>query len=650
MFERVVLLDPSGICPPLHLQALQLGPTDLRQIDISDQNEVMLVYAGSPKDLEDLEPQRFSPEGSGLVWIAVLKDGDWNWPQLINEWKFSSLHQLSEDPQQLLEALNRAREFFRQKETYQRALRDFKQQNQQLEQGQTALSQKVKDRTESLAQAKKELEANLTHTRELMRFIQELSAAGSIEDLFSLLKREIKSFHSVGSPLLYYHLNPSRGYLLWSQSQRVISKPIQWNPATHMRIRVNETKDSQALANLLSRPFSRVISFPFSFRQSRALAEIFFEHQLEGEALEVFLKFVSERLQAFAVALDRVLLDIDLRRASSQWEKTFDRLDQPVAIVDLDLQVLRHNRHFQPELLPSDEDTDGQRLWQKALRAAPEMKLQWKTSKSIYDVDLYPIAMDGGVQADHVISYYTDVTAQRELQGQVIQSEKMAALGHLAGHIAHELNNPLTGIRSLAQVLIAQVGDGSSIGQDLKEVEKAAERSQKIITNLLEFSQADEHQDFDQEVDLNEVVEKTLSLLKTLMSVHERHIELSANPLYIKAEPHLLQQILFNLIHNACQAMQEPGVLEIQTTTQNAEAVFSVKDSGVGIAPEIRSQIFEPFFTTKEKGQGTGLGLSMSQKLIRKMNGRIELESEVGKGTRFTLIWPLAETRVKKDS
>lgn len=649
MFEKALIFDPSNIIPGSHRDCLKKAPVGVDANALSDELELVLVYLTSQSDLEDIEALRFSSSGMGREWVAVLSsDFEWEWSQLINDWRFSRILFLNEDTKELLKSLEEAASNFHHKMEYQRALKEFKNQNKLLEEGQEDLSQKVKERTESLSQSKREIEENLSHTRDLMRFIQDLSAAGSIEDLFNLLRREIKSFHSVGSPLLYYHLNPSKGYLLWSQSQNVISKPVRWIQPKHMRIRVNQVQDSKVLANLLSRPFSKVIAFPFSFRQSSALAEIFFEHQLEGAALDLFLKFVSERLQAFGVALDRILLDIDLRRASSQWETTFDGLDQPVVIVDLDLQVLRHNRHFTEDLLPAAEDKDKRKIWQEALKRAPEKDLQWKTEKSVFEVDLYPIQVDGG--ADHVICYYTDITLERELQGQVIQSEKMAALGHLAGNIAHELNNPLTGVRSLAQVLVQQVGDSSQVGADLLEVEKAAERSQKIITNLLKFAQTESQADPSQKVDLNQVVENALSLLKTLMSLHQRDIDYHSEPLWVSGDPHLLQQVIFNIVHNACQAMPEAGHLQILTGVNSGEALFCVSDSGKGIPPDIQKQIFEPFFTTKAKGEGTGLGLSMSQKLVRNMSGRIELESEVGRGTTFKVYLPLAKAPHRGES
>jgi signal transduction histidine kinase len=211
----------------------------------------------------------------------------------------------------------------------------------------------------------------------------------------------------------------------------------------------------------------------------------------------------------------------------------------------------------------------------------------------------------------------------------------------LAGNIAHELNNPLTGIRSLAQVLIAELPIGQ-LSDDIREVEKAAERSQKIIENLLDFSKG-EGEDKQQRISLNEIVRRTLPMIKTAMREHRSEILLSEEDAPVRVEPHLMQQVVFNLVNNACQAMKDPGTITIETEMRpgDRQCALHVRDTGVGIPPEIIDAIFEPFFTTKEKGQGTGLGLSMSRSIIEKFGGDITVKSKVGEGTVFTVVLPV---------
>jgi len=210
----------------------------------------------------------------------------------------------------------------------------------------------------------------------------------------------------------------------------------------------------------------------------------------------------------------------------------------------------------------------------------------------------------------------------------------------LAGNIAHELNNPLTGLKSLAQVLRSEIKAESQIAQDLFEIEKAAGRCQKIIRNLLDFVYERSHQL--SPVNLDELVERTLPFLKTALRMHRLQKDLRAPNFFVLAEPQLLQQVIFNLIHNACQAMQKPGSLTIRTELINQDQVrLWVEDTGPGIEPHFIERIFEPFFTTKKEGSGTGLGLSLSKEIIERFHGQIGVESVLNQGASFWFDLPL---------
>ena len=281
----------------------------------------------------------------------------------------------------------------------------------------------------------------------------------------------------------------------------------------------------------------------------------------------------------------------------------------------------------------------------EALSTGAPKQGQIKRNGRVYDVLSYPIIIEGDQTSTNVINHYVDVTVARQLHGQVVQNEKMAAIGLLAGNIAHELNNPLTGIRSLAQILISEIKDENPLKNDLREVENAAARSQKIIENLLEFSKGGGLEEREQKIALNEVVERTLPMLKTAMRDHRSEINLTEETTLVKAEPNLLQQVVFNLVNNACQAMTDPGTISVETEIvkegKAAKVCLKVRDTGSGIPDEIKDAIFEPFFTTKEEGRGTGLGLSMSQSIIQNFGGEIRVESEVGKGSTFMVYLPL---------
>jgi two-component system NtrC family sensor kinase len=142
-------------------------------------------------------------------------------------------------------------------------------------------------------------------------------------------------------------------------------------------------------------------------------------------------------------------------------------------------------------------------------------------------------------------------------------------------------------------------------------------------------------------MDLNEIAKKTLPFLKSATGKFRSDIQLSEGELLVKVEPHLMQQVIFNLVNNACQAMKEKGEISVHTRKMSTWAVLEVKDTGPGIEPDLKERIFEPFFTTKAEGEGTGLGLSLSRDFVRQFGGDLEFESARGEGSTFRVRLPL---------
>lgn len=550
--------------------------------------------------------------------------------------------------------INKAVEHHRLKITQAGLLREVTNQNKRLEEMTSGLEKLVAERTIDAEKSKDEAELALARMRDLVRFIKDLSTLASIDDLLTLIAKELRAFTALRPPVLGYFASERRPMIVYFQGKQVVEKEMRHSWSTSLRLRINEIDDRVYLANEFGRPFVKVIAIPLKRRMAALESEpeppatLFFEHSLPDDKIDPFLAFILERLQPLSIALDRILLEYHLKYTSYQWESTFDGIKDPIAIVDIDYQVVRANRHFHGggfattchKIFAGQDVVCRGCPVASALSSAAPQTGQIRRGEQTFEVHSYPIRMDNDAVVTNVINYYVDVTSARELHGRVVQSEKMAAIGLLAGNIAHELNNPLTGIRSLAQVLLAELPEKGQLHADVAEVEKAAARSQKIIENLLEFSkgEGDERQ---VQVSLNEIVSRTLPMLKTAMREHRSELYLCEEPVDVRVEPHLMQQVVFNLVNNACQAMPETGTITIETASVSGGACeLRVSDTGHGIPPEIRDSIFEPFFTTKEEGQGTGLGLSMSRNVIEKFGGVIELRSEPGQGTTFIVRLP----------
>jgi signal transduction histidine kinase len=212
----------------------------------------------------------------------------------------------------------------------------------------------------------------------------------------------------------------------------------------------------------------------------------------------------------------------------------------------------------------------------------------------------------------------------------------MAALGRLVGAVAHEINNPLAGILATSQILLSEKDslDASTL-DDMEEIRSAALRSKKIIDDLLGFTSGGERPK--ERANLLEIVQSALTFAKSALK--EVNVTVKSEVTEPQALVHLnaLQQVLFNLITNAAQAMNGKGALEVEIQPDGAGFRVSVRDSGPGIPAEKLKHIFDPFFTSKQEGSGTGLGLSIVRNLVQKMDVRIEVSSVVGKGTQFTV-------------
>ena len=237
--------------------------------------------------------------------------------------------------------------------------------------------------------------------------------------------------------------------------------------------------------------------------------------------------------------------------------------------------------------------------------------------------------------------YYRNITEEIRLRQEVFQQEKMAAIGMLAGGVAHEVNNPLGGVLAFTQLLLQRVKSEDPVYEDLKEIESAAIRCKKIIQDLLDFSRVSGDKEKSQ-VDVNVLLEKVVPFVR--MELRSLNVDLKLNLdkqiQKIEGAPDRLQQVFLNLMTNACHAMPKGGALALTTKKVSEGVEIEIKDNGAGIPKENLHRIFEPFFTTKKPGKGTGLGLAISYRIIQDHGGRMEVESEVNRGTTFTLFLP----------
>lgn len=252
-----------------------------------------------------------------------------------------------------------------------------------------------------------------------------------------------------------------------------------------------------------------------------------------------------------------------------------------------------------------------------------------------------------------IVSASRDVTQQHALEAELLQAQKMEAMGQLAGGMAHDFNNLLTVITSNVDLIVSAIPSQLQIHEHLTEIRRAANQAAGLTRQLLNFTQR--RAEDPRVVNLNEVVIDSQPLLRRVIGeASELSVKTSAKAPLVKIDRAQLEQVLMNLVFNARDALRERGVVEVSTERRKVEqgdshtstvppgeyAVLTVRDTGIGMTPETRARAFDPFYTTKDIGRGTGLGLALVYTIVKQAGGHIELETSRGAGTTFRIYFP----------
>ncbi len=317
-------------------------------------------------------------------------------------------------------------------------------------------------------------------------------------------------------------------------------------------------------------------------------------------------------------------------------------------VIGQNMRILKSGRHGEEfyrrmwEVLTRGEDWHG-RVTNK------------RKDGTLYEEDatISPIVDAAGKTVNYV-AVKRDVTREVQLEAQFLQAQKMEAVGHLAGGVAHDFNNILAAILMQTELVAAAPNLPDEAREGLREIGAYADRAANLTRQLLLFSCRQEMQP--RNLDLNKLVTGLVQMLRRIIGEDMRlELKLHPGPLMTLADPGMLDQVLLNLVVNARDAMHRGGQLVIETgqrilTPEEAASIVGaspgckvclrVTDIGIGIAPENIARIFEPFFTTKEPGKGTGLGLSTVFGIVKQHGGWLSVESEIGRGSTFQVFLP----------
>jgi len=235
-----------------------------------------------------------------------------------------------------------------------------------------------------------------------------------------------------------------------------------------------------------------------------------------------------------------------------------------------------------------------------------------------------------------------------ESQNRLILSEKQASVGRLAAGVAHEINNPLTGVLTYTHMLLKRKDMNEDVRADLRTIAEATERVRKIVKGLLDFSRQSPPDR--EKADVNTLVRSTIALMENQALVKGVRVKFKPgeNLSPVNMDRSQFQSVLLNILINGLDATKSGEGITVTTKNSDWESEtgqkgveISITDTGCGIPPEHIDKLFEPFFTTKEVGRGTGLGLAVSLGIVQRHGGSIRVQSEIGKGSTFTLWVPL---------
>src|SRR5213596_2064306 len=299
-------------------------------------------------------------------------------------------------------------------------------------------------------------------------------------------------------------------------------------------------------------------------------------------------------------------------------------------------------------MLPDDELPKVLGHFQKALAGETG---QYETTFYRKDREIRTISVTYSTpqRDEEVLCLIRDVTDQKMLQEQLIQSEKMSAIGQLVSGVAHELNNPLAGIAAFAQLLLAEKRTSPEQRQSVETIYAESRRASRIVQNLLTFAR--QHEAEKGPTSIHQVLNDTLELRMYELRVRDItvHRDYDTSIPETMADAHQLQQVLLNILTNAEHAMEQvrrpTHLLTVRTRALGDTIRIEVEDTGPGIPAHLLERIFNPFFTTKPTGRGTGLGLSISLGIVREHEGRIWAENVPGGGARFVIVLPIIRPR-----
>ncbi len=392
--------------------------------------------------------------------------------------------------------------------------------------------------------------------------------------------------------------------------------------------------------------------------------------QFDVETLEILAGQCSVALEN-AISFEKLKrqqkrvqnMNKELIISKNKLEAFFDGITTPISIQDINYNIITVNYASTRYFKKSFDKLIGRKCYhvffgrnkpcencmaQDSLHAQLPFSIERvdETTGMTFSIHFYPISVPAG--SDRIfLEFFQDITQQKRLQKELIQSEKLAGIGTLASGIAHEINNPLYGIIGTAEIMLEETESNTAVKEYTKDIINYAQNAADIIKDLTNYSRKEKLEPVS--VNIVDIIEVSLKLARRGMNFEKIKVKKYYDEIpSIEANANELQQVFLNLIINAVQAMNGEGILSLEARQGNGSALILVSDTGKGIEEKYVEDIFNPFFTTKDPGSGTGLGLSIVYQIMQNMGGRITVDSKVDRGTTFSVCLPLSKAETNR--
>jgi len=521
-----------------------------------------------------------------------------------------------------------------------------------------------------------------------------ISSVTDLETLFRLIDRTVVRAMCVRDVAVLL-LEKKENYFLVEKTNGLADEVMyrQFSLDNPLAAYLREKKDAVVMDELIAQMASGVISPPEkkeldmvcselksltasvaipSFIKDKLVGILCLGEKLSGEPyssddLELLLTMASEA----GIAIENAKLYRDITATRDYLNNLIQNSEDAIVTLDLDGKVLTWNEGARkifgyeaseiigktpPDIAEDEFRENLNRILNGESLKAFETRAKNKNGSEVPLLLTASPAHDSQGKIIGIFTIMKDLTerkrteeALKQSQEQLVLSERLASLGRIAAGVAHELNNPLTGVLGMSQLMLEETKKGAPLREELEIIEESALRCKQIIQSLLSFAQKT-MPEF-KKINLKDSLDQSLRLIKKQLTLKEIQLKTDLPPLTeIDADSGQLTQVFLNLLYNSIEAVKQKGTIKIQAQEDkgNNRLILTFEDNGAGIDTEYLPHIFEPFFTTKKKEKGSGLGLSISYGIIQAHNGTIECRSKKGKGTTFTIKLPIKQSGKEK--